>query len=309
MYFAAPVVKQRMLLSAIHRQYAGHYYRRNKTVYSYQGNRCFKTAASLFTWGPGSSVIYKTDQMTAKLQRHFVVVQWDQRETGATLRLNKTPAPLSLDMFYSDTHDLIDTLLKQFHQPKLYLAGYSWGSVLGFHIAKKYPQLLYAYIAVSPVINQWESEKIALEMLKKKVNKKGRNELSQVKIPFENAEQLYYHRKWLLKFDGKKFVELNFPKNSVLGWGVTWFKVWTESCDINLFESLPSISCPVYFFAGENDYQTNFSITEDYFNKVSAPKKNLFLFADCGHSLPETHAELFQDTVIDKILPETFNPR
>ena len=104
--------------------------------------------------------------MTGKLQQHFVVVQWDQRETGETLKLNKSPQPLTLSLFYNDTHDLIDTLLKKFQKPKLYLAGYSWGSGLGFYIADKYPELLYAYIAISPVIDQWRSDSISLAMLK-----------------------------------------------------------------------------------------------------------------------------------------------
>ena len=258
--------------------------------------------------GPGSSVLNKADDMTGKLQRQFVVVHWDQRETGETLRLNKSPQRLTLQLFYNDTHDLIDSLLKRFQRPKLYVAGYSWGSGLGFYIADKYPELLYAYIAISPVINQWESEKTALETMRERMGKKAQKELAIVKIPFENAEQLYYHRKWLFRFDGQKLVSLTLPKSFVLAWGVTWFNVWSESCAINLFESLPVINCPVYFFAGEKDYQTNHSITQEYFNKVSASKKDLFLFADAGHGLPETDPGLFQDIIIDKILPETYNP-
>ena len=252
--------------------------------------------------GPGSSVMGQADQMTGKLQQQFVVVHWDQRETGETLRLNKSSQPLTLDLFYNDTHDLIDSLLKRFQRPKLYLAGYSWGSVPGFYIADKYPGLLYAYIAISPVINQWESERMALDMLKEKMGKKAQKELTQVTIPFENAEQLYYHRKWLFNADGKRFATLGFVK----GWGNTWFSVWKASCDINLFKSLPAINCPVYFFAGGKDYQTNHAIARDYFDTLTAPKKDFFLFEKSGHGLPETDPGLFQDIIIEKILPETF---
>lgn len=258
--------------------------------------------------GPGSSVLSKADHMTGKLQQQFVVVHWDQRETGETLRLNKSSQPLTLRLFYNDTHELIDSLLKRFQRPKLYLAGYSWGSGLGFYIADKYPELLYAYIAISPVINQWESEKTALEIMKERMGKKAQKELAIVKIPFENAEQLYYHRKWLFRLDGQKFVGLGFRLSFVQSWAATWFQVWKESCDKNLLETLPTINCPVYFFAGEKDYQTNYSTTREYFSKVSVPKKDLFLFADAGHGLPETDPVLFQDIIIDKILPETYNP-
>jgi pimeloyl-ACP methyl ester carboxylesterase len=257
--------------------------------------------------GPGGSLLRKTDQMTGKLQQHFVVVQWDQRETGETLKLNKSPERLTLELFYNDTHELIDTLLKRFQKPKLYLAGYSWGSCLGFYIADKYPGALYAYIAISPVINQWRSDSISLAMLKQTMGKKAHEELSQVKVPFENAEQLYVHRKWLLKQGGEKFASRGLKKSFVQAWAATWFDVWSRASGVNLFESLKTINCPVYFFAGKKDYNTNHSITEEYYNSVSAPKKNLFLFGDAGHELPETNSGRFQDVIIEKILPETFN--
>lgn len=255
--------------------------------------------------GPGSSLLQKNDRISSKLQQYFVVVQWDQRETGETLKLNKSPQPLTLPLFYNDTHDLIDSLLHKFQKPKLYLAGYSWGSGLGFYIADKYPELLYAYIAISPVIDQFRSDSISLAMLKETMGKKARKELAQVKIPFENAEQLYYHRKWLFKHDGQKLVRLSLRKSFVEAWAVTWFDVWSRSSDINRFESLPTINCPVYFFAGAKDYNTNSSVTKDYFNKVVAPKKDLFLFTNAGHGLPETNPDPFQDIIIKKILPET----
>ena len=257
--------------------------------------------------GPGASLMQKTDAITGKLQQQFVVVQWDQRETGETRRLNKTPHALTLQLFYDDTHDLIDSLLRQFHQTKLYLVGYSWGTGLGFYIADKYPQLLYAYIAVSPVIDQRRSDSISLAMLKETMGPEARKELAEVRIPFENADQLYYHRKWLLKHEGQKFVSITLRKSVVKAWAATWFAVWSKSCEINRFESLPAMLCPVYFFAGEKDYNTHYSITREYFNKVSAQKKDFFLFHNSGHGLPETDPEPFEDIVINFILPKTFN--
>jgi pimeloyl-ACP methyl ester carboxylesterase len=271
-----------------------------------KGNDESKPILLFLHGGPGASLLSKADKISGKLQQHFVVVHWDQRETGKTLSLNKSTQPLTLDLFYQDTHDIIDSLLKKFQRPKLYLVGYSWGSGLGFHIADAYPELLYAYIAVSPVIDQWRSDSISLAMLKASMGNEARKELTQVKIPFENAQQLYYHRKWLLKHEGQKFVSLSLRKSFVEAWGVTWFNVWSKSCDVNLFRTLPSIRCPVYFFAGEKDYNTNSSITREYARHVSAPKKALILFPAAGHGLPETHSDSFQYVIINRILPQTF---
>jgi pimeloyl-ACP methyl ester carboxylesterase len=249
----------------------------------------------------------KFDKVSSKLQQHFVVVHWDQRQTGETLKLNKTTEPLTLQLFYNDTHDLVDSLLRQFSKSKLYLIGYSWGSGLGFYIADKYPGLLYAYIAVSPVISQYKSDNISLAMLKEKMGKKAGPELEQVHIPFQNAEQLYYHRKWLFKYDGQKLVSLTLTKRFVESWAATWFDVFSRATEVDLLQTLPAIKCPVYFFAGAKDYHTNSSITTEYYSKVSAPKKDLFLFKEAGHELPETHNAAFQDMIIRKILPQTFD--
>ena len=257
--------------------------------------------------GPGGSLMQKTDRISGKLQQHFVVVQWDQRETGETLKLNRSNQPLTLQLFYNDTHDLVDSLLRTFSRSKLYLIGYSWGSGLGFYMADKYPELLYAYIPVSPVIDSHRSDSISLAMLKEQMGKNAGQELAQVKIPFQNAEQLYYHRKWLLKHEGQKLVSLSLRKSFVEAWAVTWFDVWSRSNEVNRFQSLPVINCPVYFFAGSKDYNTNASITAEYFNKIKALKKDLFLFKDAGHGLPETHYDGFQDIIIKIILPQTYD--
>ena len=270
-----------------------------------KGNDDSKPVLLFLHGGPGGSLLQKSDQISGKLRQHFVVVHWDQRETGETLKLNKSPQPLTLRLFYNDTHDIIDTLLKKFKKPKLYLAGYSWGSVLGFYMADKYPGLLYAYIAISPVVDQWRSDSLSLTLLKETMGKKAREELVQVKIPFQNWEQLYLHRKWLLKHGGQKFASAALPKSFVKVWAATWFDIWSQASGINLFKNLQTINCPVYFFAGQKDYNTHHSITEEYFKLVSAPKKDLFLFADAGHGLPETHPILFQDRIIDTILPAT----
>ena len=249
--------------------------------------------------GPGNSVIHYAEKFTHKLQEHFIVVQWDQRNAGKTLAHNKSPEPLTVDLFESDTHQVIDSLLKRFHQPKLYLVGHSWGTFLGFYMAKNYPELLYAYIPICPMINQLESERIILALVKEKASKTGNEkalqELALVKVPFENGRQLYFHRKWALEYMGSK---AKITEKQVQEWAVMWLPIFNEASKDNLFESAPALRCPVYFFVGRKDVQTNSSITEKYYNILDAPKKQLYWFERSGHSLPTTEPELLQETII-----------
>lgn len=253
--------------------------------------------------GPGNSVMHYAQKFTNKLQDHFVVVQWDQRDAGKTLALNKSPYPLSVRLFEDDTHALIDTLLKRFGRTKLYLAGHSWGTHLGFHIAIRYPELLHAYVAICPMVNQLESERIILDLMKDKAlrtgNKTATRELAAVRIPFENGEQLYFHRKWVLEYMGSK---AKITKSKVQEWSTTWLPVFNEASKQNLLESARQIECPVYFFVGRKDFQTNSNITEKYFQNLTAPKKELFWFERSGHSLPTTEPEKLQQIIINQAL-------
>ncbi|WP_400260930.1 alpha/beta fold hydrolase [Sphingobacterium sp. SG20118] len=207
-----------------------------------------------------------------------------------------------------DTHELIQLLLKKFNQKRLYLVGESWGTVLGFKMAEKYPELLNAYMAFSPVVHQSKSEQILLEKLKLDAKEKGliqaEQELNTVKIPFSNYEQLYYSRKWMFKYDGQAIADKDTIalKQYLKVWSGTWSSTWNEAIQQNLFVELPKIDCPVYFFIGEKDFQTNFKIAKDYFKALQAPKKNIFIFENAGHSVLTEESERVQKIIIEEIL-------
>ena len=278
-----------------------------RQVVSYSGNKDLPLILFLHG-GPASSRMKQAEIFSNLLQKHFLVVQWDQREAGRTLALNKSSVPITLELMENDTYELVKLLLKKFNHKKLYLVGESWGTVLGFKMAQKHPELLNAYIAFSPVVNQVKSEQILLEKLKTDAKEKGNviaeKELKNVEIPFKHPEQLYYSRKWMLNYDGHKIADKDTTilKQYIEDWAKTWLPTWNQAIQRNLFTELPKINCPVYFFLGEKDLQTNFSIAKDYFKTLKAPKKNIFLFENAGHSVLTEEAERVQKIIIAEIL-------
>lgn len=278
-----------------------------KQVVTVQGDDRSKPLFLFITGGPGSEGIYDDNKSYLdELKKHFVVVAWDQRNCGQTLKLNPSPVKLTVKLYENDTHELVSALLKQFHQKKMFIMGWSWGTVLGFYMADKHPEQVYAYMAVSPAVNQWQSERISLSELKQKAekqkNKRAINELAKVKIPFENGLQNYYDRKWLSIFNGETIEDTTefkkyFTENSEMT------NLFKEANYINLTVSLPKVKCPVYFFVGRNDHQTNYLISEKYYKQLVAPKKGLFWFEKSGHLIPVTEPKLLQEDVITKVLP------
>jgi pimeloyl-ACP methyl ester carboxylesterase len=259
--------------------------------------------------GPGDSDMDNKDRFTKELQKHFVVVIWDQRESGKTRQLNASPEPLTIDLYKKDTHELITYLLRQFNRPKLYLTGFSWGTVLGLTVAYEDPDLLYAFISVSQLVYQNRSEEMLLQRLKEqaseKRNKTAQAELALVKIPFENKDQLYYQRKWLFSFS-RNPVSASALRKSFDAFPNPMFMLFREAGYINFTQQVQELRCPIYFFVGRNDYQTNHELTYSYYQQLKADNKHFYWFERSAHLIPYTEPELFQRIIVDKVLPDTF---
>jgi pimeloyl-ACP methyl ester carboxylesterase len=259
--------------------------------------------------GPGESNMGARDYFTAKLQERFIVVLWDQRESGKTRELNPSPLPLTVNRYQQDTHELIIYLLRRFHRPKLYLVGFSWGTVLGIKMAQQYPHLLYAYIAVSQLVHQEKSEQLLLQRLKGQAvstkNQTELNELSLIKIPFETKDQLYYQRKWLFVYIHRPISDADLKKD-LDDLPIPLFKLGVAAGKIDFTKEIPAVQCPIYFFSGRNDYQTNHNLTYSYYQHLKAKSKHFYWFEKSAHVITGTEPDLFQKTIIDHVFPETY---
>jgi pimeloyl-ACP methyl ester carboxylesterase len=253
--------------------------------------------------GPGNSVMSYANKFTSELQKRFVVVQWDQRESGKTAELNASDKPLTVALMESDAVEVIQYLRTRFAQEKIFLMGHSWGGFLGLMASLHHPDLLHAYVAICPMVNQLESERISLAWMINKArqdnNTAALKDLATVNIPFGSGDQLYYHRSWLAKMRGNK------PplKSTSEAWSLKWLPMYNEALVVNFNDIAPEIGCPVYFFVGRKDLQTNWEITRDYYERLKAPAKRLFIFDNSGHSLNSSEPGKFQETVLKEILP------
>lgn len=248
--------------------------------------------------GPGNSAMSYAQKFTGQLQKYFLVVQWDQRQSGKTARLNTRSKRLTVELMESDAVEMIWYLCSRFSQKKIYLMGHSWGGFLALRMAMNHPDLLESCFAISPMVNQLESEYSALEWMQGKSKEldilSAANELGRVKIPFEDGDQLFYHRKWLAFFSGSEIPTQAFVNR----WARQWLTLFNQASSVNFFETATTINCPVYFFVGSNDRLTYSKITEDYYKKVKAEKKDLFWFTNSGHNLNLTEPEKLQRIII-----------
>jgi pimeloyl-ACP methyl ester carboxylesterase len=263
-----------------------------------------------FHGGPGRSLMPYAEGFTKRLEEKFVVVQWDQRETGETLKLNSSPEKVTVDLLKSDALGMVKYLLKEFKHKKLYLVSHSWGSVMGFDIAYKHPELLYAYIPISPVVDAQKGAVLTVDYLKKWAeevkNDTAINELAKVKAPFETEDDVFYTQKWLFIHNEVDGVKGEGFRHIYYKWLDSWFSVLQENAGTNLFTSAPKLECPVYFFEGTGDNQTFYTIARDYFTVLKAKKKQLVWFEKSGHTIFNSEPEKMEQVLLEQVLPETF---
>lgn len=278
-----------------------------KQIISIKGNNREKPVLLILHGGPGKSLISFSEGFTDQLKNEFVVVNWDQRETGATFSLNRTKDKLTPDLLKKDALEVVHYLQKKFHQKKIFLLSHSWGSVMGFDIAARHPELLYAYIPVSPVIDAHKSAFLFVKDLKKWAletkNNTATQELDKIKLPFEDKDDFFLAQKWLFIHNGVKGADTEDFKNNYYQWMETWFPVWKENAETNLFDSISEIKCPVYFLIGSGDNQSYYTIAEDYYKFLKAKNKKMFWFKESGHTIFNTEPEKLQEIIINKIKP------
>ena len=77
--------------------------------------------------GPGTSQLTLMRHNTQPLEKHFIVVNWDQRRAGKSFAAGRERAGMTMGQFVDDIIDLASHLAQRFHKERILLAGHSWG--------------------------------------------------------------------------------------------------------------------------------------------------------------------------------------
>jgi hypothetical protein len=98
--------------------------------------------------GPGDVTNPWTFALFAPWERHFTVVQWDQRGAGRTLRkTGPTVAPtITVERMVQDGIELSEYLRKHLSKEKIIIVGHSFGTILGLAMVRARTELFYAYV-------------------------------------------------------------------------------------------------------------------------------------------------------------------
>lgn len=278
--------------------------------------------------GPGSSQIAVASKYQALLEEQFLVVNWDQRGAGMSYSPNLSRAEMTVDRFIEDTRELIEYLTGEYGKEKLYLAGHSWGSLLGALVSYRFPDLILGYIGIGQAVDLQENERLAYDYVfgcaEETNNRKALKQLRRMgEPPYKDIlNSTRIRSRWTSSFHGRfykagmgklvlqylfsseySFMDLvRFLRGSIFSYQT----MWLEIMDINLLEQVPSLNLPVLFLLGRHDFTTPYEIAVRYFEKLTAPSKEMVWFENSAHCMPFEEADVFQRVILDKLV---INPK
>jgi pimeloyl-ACP methyl ester carboxylesterase len=258
-----------------------------------------------------------------ELEKHFIVVNWDQRGCGKSASQEILSESINMEQILSDTKELIDYLKTRFNKGKIFLIGHSWGSILGMYTIYNYPDDLYAYIGMGQVINSMDGEMISYQYAFNKA-KEANDTISIQKLekiglpPYKGYENQSIQRAILAKYGGA-FKQISYPDMIKMIYASPHYTQSDKSnfmssfiqsnnllegsiMSINFSNTIKEVKVPVYFFLGRSDYGVPFELVEEYCQFLVAPKKEIIWFENSGHWHNLEEPQKYQEMLINKVL-------
>jgi pimeloyl-ACP methyl ester carboxylesterase len=246
--------------------------------------------------GPGMPAMYLGHEFQKPLEKEFVVVQWDRRGAGKSYRKDMSQT-LTSEQLVADTIELTNLLRARFHQDKIYLVGHSWGTHLGMLVIARTPELYRAYVGIGQLARSGDQ---VSEIQDNYIRQCARRDGDQEAIKELDQKGADVREALLFRFGGEihraksyfplLMAGLTAPEYSLrdvfnVQKGVALYSKYFvyNSISGDLMDVIPQVEIPVYLFTGRYDYTDPFSLTEDYYSKITAPKKRLVWFEDSAH--------------------------
>jgi pimeloyl-ACP methyl ester carboxylesterase len=76
----------------------------------------------------------------------------------------------------------------------------------------------------------------------------------------------------------------------------------TETLSTDFSATFPEISVPIYFASGKYDLTVNVDLSKDYFNRLKAPLKELFIFGNSAHGPLFEEPKHFMEIIVKNVL-------
>ncbi len=277
-----------------------------------RGADCDAPVLLFLSGGPGIPEYLLEAQYPSGLEEQFTVVHWSYRGTGLSYDSSLAPASLTTATYLDDILAVTNYLRQRFGQDRIYLMAHSFGTSLGLQMAAEHPQFYRAYLAMSQIVDQPASERLAIQFMTDAYRAKGNERMARKLAAFGSLARDDELARWLSSpLRDKAMHQLGVGTTrhmrSVIT-GIFWpslrlaeftaverVNIWrgkallTEAPvtrDSFAFDAavLPGLQIPVFFLTGSHDYTCNHELQRSYFEQIQAPIKRFYSFTDSAHS-------------------------
>lgn len=276
--------------------------------------------------GPGCSYTIFTPHMRG-WEKHFTVVQWDQRGSGRTFRRNgeRGCGTISFEQLARDAEEVAEYACARLGKERIFLLASSLGSTFGMRLARRRPDLLYGYVGVDQNVGmrrgREESHGQVTERLRALGLSKGVRELQRVGPDQLNWTAADYEAvaRWTMRSDAAGYGKtMELLKDAVWhapDWGLRDIRAFVKGMHFSLRQLLPEIvrfdaweeglefQVPFSIFQGESDVLTTPESARAFFQDVVAPEKRFELIAGAGHFAAFLQPEEFLRLMVTHVRP------
>ncbi len=266
--------------------------------------------------GPGFPDIPILRYFNKEISKNLTLVIWEQRGAGKSYLKNPNPGDMSTAQIVEDGLELVEILKKKFSKEKIYLAGNSWGSIIGLKMAQAQPQKFHSYIGISQVINSKRGRELTRDWLRELALKKGDSTTIAVldsldeKSITNDLQALMKESELVARYNvHNQDVEIQVVKarsyyddykleDMMKGAFFSIEFLINDLTDIN-FDNLTELDIPVYLIHGRNDWTCPTLLDNEWIENLSAPKKEIIWMENSTHGPPMEEPKLFNKILID----------
>lgn len=256
--------------------------------------------------GPGGTQMAAVRHALGELEKHFVVVNWDQAGSGKSFGAIDT-ADIMLETYVDDGIALTRYLCAEFGQEKIVLLGESWGSALGILLVDKAPELYSTVIGTGQMIafldTETENYSRALSLAESRGDENTAATLRKNgPPPYETgtAMKIMAYTGYLgdemaanpdIHNRGYSTLRDIFSEeyglldkiNYLYGLYRTFGEFYPQLYTVDLRRDCLRLDVPVYFFLGRHDSNAPTGFVADYAAILQAPVKEIVWFEHSGH--------------------------
>lgn len=284
------------------------------------------------TGGPGIPDYFLVKKADTGLEDTFTVCYWDYRGTALSYSPHCKAETCTTEQFVQDAIAVTDYLRERFGQKKIYLLGHSFGTYIGLLTAQTAPEKYNAYIAMSQIADQPQSELLAYNTMKAEYTARGNQKMVQKLGNYQTdmADTSWLHRWFAAPERDTAMHDLGGGTTAAMKSVITGIffptlrctdytqaeriHIWQGKASVQktqvaydrmefvAAESVPLLEIPIYFLAGKQDLTCCYAIQKEYYNQVKAPLKGFYTFEHSAHSPlfeePEHATEILVNDVI-----------